>query len=105
MQKNNIKLKKFIKKYNIANPDWSNIPKGFPWIEVTNLTLQEKIIWESAVMAWINEHPLEYFGKQITYSLLTTTSFAIFVLIFTMFLYYVDVNYHWGLKFLTDFFA
>jgi len=103
--KNNFKIKKFIKSYDIASPNWSKIPTGFPYCQTEGLDKQEKIVWEAATMAWINEHPVDFFGQKLANGTVMSLVMILISTVLLSFLYYADVNYHLGMKFLTDFFA
>lgn len=103
MKNNN--LKQFISKYDIANPDWSKIPYEFPNCNISDLNYQEKIIWDAIMLAWINEHPLGYLKVKTRQTILTSATFTFIGMALLMLLYYTDVNYNLGLRFLTDFFA
>ena len=105
MENKNYTVKKFIKNYNIAKPDWSNVPRGFPAGNTDDLSKSEKIVWEAATMAWINEHPVDYVGQMIANGTIISIAFLMISTVLISFLYYADVNYNLGMKFLTDFFA
>jgi hypothetical protein len=98
-------IKKFIKNYNIAKPDWSKVPMGFPHCQINELSKQEQIVWEAATMAWVNEHPTDYFGQILANGTIISIGLLFASTIIVSFLYYADVNYHLGLTFLTNFFA
>lgn len=105
MKIQNLKLKIFIKEYDIASPDWSKLPAGYPNCDTSCLSFDEKIIWDASYLAWVNEHPIDFIGRKVTNGLITSTAFLIISTIFVSFLYYANINYHLGITFLTDFFA
>ncbi len=45
-------LKKFIWEFNFPNPNWSNLPKGFPYIVKEGLTREEGHLLDAIVLAW-----------------------------------------------------
>lgn len=98
-------IKTFIKNYNLAEPEWDNLPEGFPVFDISCLTKNEKIMWEIIYMAWINDHKSEYFSRKAINATWTSLLFFIVGSAFISLMYYFNANYHLGLKFLTDFFA
>lgn len=102
---NTIQIKTFLSNYNIVNPCWDNLPKGFLNSDKTNLNREEKITFDIIKLAWINEHPSAFadivFGTIAAYSTLLILLSTVLVSA----LYYLDINYQLGLTFLTDFFA
>jgi hypothetical protein len=100
-----MKLHQFTKNYNITNPDWSEIPTGFPYCDTADLSRQEKIIFETATIAWINEHKLDFFGQIFTNSALWSITILFIGTVLISAIYYADIKYKLGLTFLTNFFA
>jgi hypothetical protein len=100
-----MKIINFVKNYNILEPDWSKLPPGFPNCDISELNNEEKIIWEIIVLAWINEHPVDYLGQKVTNTAFLSLALLLVSTIFVSFLYYADIKFNLGLKFLTDFFA
>lgn len=47
-------LKQFINNFDFPNPDWSNLPEGFPFCDTSNLNKEEKGLYSGIVFAWIN---------------------------------------------------
>jgi hypothetical protein len=100
-----MKVKNFIKNYNIASPDWNKIPTGYPYCDTSELNHQEKIIWDAAKIAWINEHLIDYIGQIIANGTIASIVLILISTVLISLLYYADVNYHLGLSFLTNLFA
>lgn len=102
---NDKSIKKYIKSYDIAKPDWSSFPAGFRSCDTNSFDKQEKILWEAINIAWIIEHPIDFIGEKIASGTIYSITFILISTVLLSFLYYADVNYNLGMKFLTDFFA
>lgn len=48
-----IKLKRFIKEFNFPDPEWNNLPEGFPNCDKQSLTKEESHLLEAIEMAWM----------------------------------------------------
>lgn len=112
-----IRHKQFIKDFNFSNPDWSNLPSGFPNIEIDGLTKEETHLLEAIKIAWLvsEEEQTNTIYKYIllnrmaglrianaTFTLAFASGFFLFLISTT---YYLNIKYNLGLGFLTEFFA
>ena len=108
--------KQFIQDFDFANPNFGDVPEGFPWLSKDGLTKQEGHLLDAITIAWILQQPSlplsisAYIktSKFIDTAFKTSLSLTIFSVIFFSFistLYYLNIEYHLGLTFLTEFFA
>jgi len=102
-------IKQFIKNFNFERPDFENVPVGFPWISKRGLTREEGHLLDAIVTAWILEE-VGYFFKYFPGFRLIKLSFnlafyIVFLLTLVSFTYYLNIEYHLGLNFLTEIFA
>ncbi len=105
MKIKNLKLKNYINEFNFPNPDWDNLPRGFFKSDTSTLTTEEKHLFDSIQTAWVVAHPYPYFISKFTYATLTISLSSFVLTGLTMFIYYVNIRFHLGLTFLTEFFA
>jgi hypothetical protein len=110
-------VKQFIKSYDFTSPSWDNLPSGFPNVDDDGLTREEAHLLEAIKMAWLvaDERRSYTIYKYILVNrmaglrIANTTLTLIFASGFFMFLismtYYLNIKYHLGLAFLTEFFA
>ena len=97
--------KNFIREFNFANPDWDNLPEGFPYCNISSLTRGEKYLYGGIKTAWLVSQPPSYFVKRAFYKSAIITSGLFIFMGIIMFSYYMNINFNLGLNFLTDFFA
>jgi hypothetical protein len=47
------RTKQFIAEFNFPNPDWNNLPLGFPNINKSDLNKEERHLLDAIILAWI----------------------------------------------------
>lgn len=51
------KIKSFIKAFDFPNPNWEDLPVGFPNLSQESLTKKEKCLLDAIKLAWLTETP------------------------------------------------
>lgn len=75
----NYELRKYINTFNFPEPDWSNLPAGFPSLDKTGLTKEESHLLDGIRLAWITSE-----GQGVFYKTLAKKTVVIVVLIFVV---------------------
>lgn len=103
----NTDLKKFINEFNFPEPDWSNLPKGFPSCNLTGLSVQEKHLFGAIKTIWFitKTESLSLNLPKVMNVTLAMGVFGVFVFGIASLAYFVNVEYNLGFTFLTDLFA
>ena len=112
-----MKTKQFIHNFNFTNPNWENLPSGFPNLNEKGLNKEETHLLEAIKLAWVvtEEKQTNTIYKYIllnrmaglriantTFTLVFASGFFLFLISIT---YYINIEYNLGLGFLTEFFA
>lgn len=72
--------RRFIADFNFANPNWSNLPKGYPHLPKKGLTIEEELLLDATKTAWIIDGGgRAYFYKTIAKRTMVVVA-AIFIL-------------------------
>jgi hypothetical protein len=105
INKTNSTVKFFIEKFDFPNPSWKNLPIGFPSCDISALTPEEKHLYGAIIFAWNMSHPLAYLENILFKTVIISSSMGTALIVLSLSLYYLTINYHLGLTFITDFFA
>ena len=108
--------KLFISNFDFRDPDFGGVPDGFPLVSKAGLTREEEHLLEAITTAWIMQQPsipnslYAYVRSSnfINASFKASVNVFILSIIFLGFIttaYYLNIEYHLGLTFLTEFFA
>lgn len=57
--------KQLITEFNFPNPDWNNLPSGFPRLDKAGLTRQEGHLLDGIKLAWIASEGRDVFYKSL----------------------------------------
>lgn len=110
-------IKRFIRNHNFTNPDWTDLPGGFPNINEEGLSKEEAHLLDAIKLAWLVADEkrsctiYKYIlinrmaGLRIANTTLTLFfASGLFLFLISM-TYYINIKYNLGIGFLTEFFA
>lgn len=75
----NYELREYINTFDFPEPDWSNLPVGFPSLDKTGLTKEEGHLLDGIRLAWLTSE-----GREVFYKTLARRTVVIVVLVFVV---------------------
>ncbi len=76
----NYELREFINTFNFPEPDWSNLPAGFPNLDKTGLTKEESHLLDGITLAWVTSEGRDFFAKRYARRALVGTTIILLIL-------------------------
>ncbi len=89
----NEKIKQFIREFNFERPEWRNVPEGFPVVDSSGLTKEEKHLLEAIEMAWFVSLPPKHHATKVLNASVGLMTVMTVLLGIVMISYYVNVEY------------